>query len=254
MIVQEEESIMKAHLAKIGIIAAVALLVPALLQADVYLKQKQHTDAYEVMGQNQPAEDLVTEIWIAKDKMASNSEKQGFIIRLDKNVSYIIDHEKKTYIEMPADMSQMAAGMDDEDAAGMQKMMAGMLKMEVSITPTGEKKKIGAWQCKKYIQKIESFMGPMQAEIWASDELKIDNSMYARYASAMFARMPGMQSVVENMMKEMKKIEGVPVLTEASNNVMGQTIRSTTQLLEAGEGNAPAGVFDLPAGYKKTNM
>ena len=245
---------MKARLVKVGIIATVTILIPALLQADVYLKQKQHTDAYEVMGQKQPAEDLVTEIWIAKDKMASNSEKHGFIIRLDKNVSYIIDHEKKTYIEMPSNMSQMTAGMNEEDAAGMQKMMAGMMKMEVTITPTSEKKKIGKWQCKKYIQKIESFMGPMDSEIWASDDVKVDNSMYARYVASTFARMPGMQSVVENMMNEMKKIEGVPVLTEASNNVMGQTIRSTTQLMVTKEGKAPAGVFDLPVGYKKTTM
>ena len=247
---------MKRQTMKIVLITGLicGLMVPALLTADIYMKQKQHTDAFEVMGQKEPAKDLITEVWIAKDKIRSNNEEQSMLILAEKGVTYFMDHANMTYTEMPSDFSKILEGTDDEEAAGMMQMMQGMMKMEVTITPTNETKKIGKWNCKKYLQKIESFMGPMESEIWATEDIKIDMQMYAQYAASAMAKMPGMQAAAEAMMKEMKKIKGVPVLTKASNTVMGQTINSSTELLEAREGKAPAGTFELPKGYKKTKM
>ena len=69
---------------RITIIAILAVLMASSgLVADVYMKQNQHTDAFEVMGQKQEAQDLVTEIWIGKDKIVSSNAENGFILRLD---------------------------------------------------------------------------------------------------------------------------------------------------------------------------
>ncbi|HHS13843.1 MAG TPA: hypothetical protein ENN03_08785 [bacterium] len=65
--------------------------------------------------------------------------------------------------------------------------------------------------------------------------------------------MPGMQSAAEEMAKEMKKIEGVVVQSSSKNQIMGQTIESTTLLLEYKTGKAPAGTFEIPGGYQKVN-
>lgn len=222
------------------------------LRADVYLKQRERSDAFEMMGQKQPEKDVITEVWIAQDRMRSDNEEQSFIIRADKGVSYMIDHKEKTYVEMSADM--IPEGVDQEDAAEFQKMMQGMMKMEISITPTAESKTIGRWKCKKYKQTIKTFMGPMESEIWASDDIKLDYTLYAKYASAMFSRMPGMQSLVESMMKEYEKIKGVPVLTTTTNTVMGKSVKSVTELIEAREGKAPPDFFELPKGYRKKKM
>jgi hypothetical protein len=38
----------------------------SFLTADVYIKQKTHTDAFKMMNQEQPAKDVITEQWIGK--------------------------------------------------------------------------------------------------------------------------------------------------------------------------------------------
>ena len=43
------------------------LALPVLVSADVYMKQKQHNDAYSIMGQEHPAEDVIQEVWMKKD-------------------------------------------------------------------------------------------------------------------------------------------------------------------------------------------
>ena len=38
--------------------------IPAVSQADIYMKRKRHTDAVKIMGMDQPASDVIEEIWI----------------------------------------------------------------------------------------------------------------------------------------------------------------------------------------------
>jgi len=50
----------------------------------------------------------------------------------------------------------------------------------------------------------------------------------------------------------MKKVRGVPVLTVTNMTMMKNvTIKSSRELLEIREGTAPAGTFEIPAGYTK---
>ena len=84
------------------------LACTAFLQADFYIKKMTHTDAVTMMGQTQPARDMVTHQWISDNKMANLTEDQSFIIDMDKNVVYWINHPKKTYMEisLPMDISK----------------------------------------------------------------------------------------------------------------------------------------------------
>ena len=70
----------------------------------------------------------------------------------------------------------------------------------------------------------------------------------------MMAGMPGMQNSMKDMSREMKKIKGVRVYTSMTQDMMGQKIRRTTELLEFKKDNAPAGLFKIPRGYKKTTV
>ncbi len=241
----------------IGILFSL-LIVTGLAQADVYMKQKQHSDGMKVMGKQQPAEDVIANIWITDKGFRSDNPKNSMIMLLDKKTMIMIDHKEKTYTEMPLDMGDMMSkkskDMDAEDRAAFQKMMQGMMKMEVSVQPTGEKKKIKGWNCKKYIMTLETFMGPTTNEIWATEDLKIDMDLYAKFNSSMMAAMPGMKNAADQMMKEMKKIKGVQVLNISTMNIMNQTTKSTTELLDFKKGKAPSGIFKVPSGYKKKSI
>ena len=229
-------------------------------RADVYMKNKTHTDAFTVMGQSQPAKDEIMVFWMGDKKARTDTEgaNTSMIFLAEKKTLFMIDHAKKQYSEMPLDFDKMfdeaigEKGGDEEDKA-QAKAMAGMMKnlmgnMSAQVTDTGETKKIGSWNCRKYPLDIDmGGMGKTVGEVWATEELKVDYAMAYTMANGMMASMPGF----EKILAEMKRIKGVVVYQTTTVKVMGAEIKSTTELLEAGNKDAPAGHYEIPAGYKK---
>lgn len=244
-----------------SIIILILFTVTSFLQADVFMKRKVHQEGFQVMGQQKSGGDEFRSIWITKDKMRSDDENHSIIIRLDQKKIYILDNEKRTYTEMPLDFGkqmskkmkeEMSEEMSEEDMQNMMQMTKGMMKMEMTVTPTGETRKIGQWNCRKYKQQLKMMMGTTTSDIWATEDIKMDYDLYAEFSAAMTGMQPGMHEAMGNMIEEMKKIKGVPVLTETTVNMMGQNIKSSEELVEYKEESAPAGIFEIPKGYKKT--
>jgi hypothetical protein len=239
----------------------VLFLLTGLIQADIFMKQKMHTDGFQVMGQAQPAKDEINTIWITSDKLRSDNPEQSIIMRLDQNKMYILDNAKKTYTEMHMEMEKAMSGqidkamnekgVDEQQKSNIMSMMQGMSQMKLTITPTDETKKIGNWNCRKYVQKLQTAMGASEGEIWATEDLKVDPELYSQYMTAIMGKGGMFGNAMEEMSKEMKKIKGVPVLTITTTNMMGASVKSTQELLEFKEGTAPSGYFDIPTGYKK---
>lgn len=218
--------------------------------ADIFMKQKQHTDGFTIMGQSQPPRDSIQTIWMSEDKLRSDDDKHSVIVRLDKQTIYLIDHARKTYQVMPMDRGKMAAEpMDDEEDLDQ-----GGRKIQVRVTETRDMKKIDGWNCRKYLQKVVTMMGPMTSEVWATEDIKTDYSLYARFSAAMLAMQPGLSENLGALSEEMKKIRGVPVLTTTTTRVMNSTMKSSQKLLEFKEGKAPKGTFDPPGGYTRQSL
>lgn len=230
-------------------IRTLAVILPVFLfmsaaRADVFMKEKEHTDAATVMGQTMPASEKIKSIWMTADKVRSDEPEASVIMRMDKGLLYILQHAQKSYMEVPLSFTAAAQAP------------AADLGIKVTVTPTAEKKKIGTWECKRYLMKME--MGGMgfatESEIWATEEIKIDPALYAKFSSAMMAANPMLASSLQSMLEEMKKIKGVQVRSATSVQMMGQTIKSTSELIEFREGKAPEGIFELPEGYNKKSM
>jgi hypothetical protein len=243
-----------------GLAVAVGLaLVAAPARADFYMKQRVHTGAFSVMGQDQPEKDEIMVFWIGAGKARTDTEssQSSILLLQDKKMMYMIDHAKKQYSEMPMDFGKIlgeAGGGEGEEEGRAQAMamMKGMMGgMKATVIDTGETKKIGDWNCRKYIIEMDmGMMGKVKTETWATEDLKFDYTMAFAMANAMMASMPGF----DRILAEMKKIKGVVVQQTATMNVMGGAeVKSTTELLEAGEKAAPAGQYDLPAGYRKVS-
>ena len=226
------------------------ILTSGYADADIFTKSRQHADAMQIMGQNQPAEDVVETTWLTSKGSRSDNPKHSVIVRLDQKKRIMIDHTDKSYTEMPLDGKKMMPQGDQQNTQG-QAAFQGMMKMDVSVAATNEKKKIKGWKCKKYIMTMKTFMGVMTDEIWATEDLKIDKDLYARLNSSMMSGMPGMQNSMKDMTRELKKIKGVRVYTTMTQEMMGQKIRHTTELLEFKKSKAPAGLFKIPKGYQK---
>jgi hypothetical protein len=50
------------------------------------------------------------------------------------------------------------------------------------------------------------------------------------------------------------EIEGLQVRSEITINMMGTDMKSTHEIIEMSNGEPPAGIYDVPAGYKKQNQ
>jgi hypothetical protein len=243
-----------------GFVFAAMLTLPVLVSADMCLKQKHHQDAFTMMGKTQPAKDYSGTMWITSDKARNDMDDKSTIVRLDKNVMIVLDHVKKTWMEIPLNFAEAAKkqmekeGASDEELAklpeSMRNLMKGAMGMKITVTETGEKKNINGWNCRKFIQKIEGMVSS-ESEVWASQEVKLDEKLLAKFSAAMMASMPGMKESLGDLQKQMEKIKGVAVLTTTASTVMNSKMKSSVELIEVKEGPAPAGIFEAPADYKK---
>ena len=140
---------------------------------------------------------------------------------------------------------------DAEEAGKMKEMMKGIMGamaagMQMTVTPTSERKKIGSWDCLRYNVTMTG-MGESTSEIWATNQIKVDPAIFNNIRNAMMATMPGFDKII----KESHKIKGVPVLTRSMAKVMNAEVRSEEQLIEHAEKASPAGIFEIPKGYRE---
>ena len=233
-----------------GVVAVFGLASP--IHADSFIKQVTHTGAIKIMGEDQPAKDDTSMIWLAKDKACMiMPDDHAVIIRSDEGFVYMVDHGKKSYAKMPLSVltnpEQMMGAKDEEEAQAMAAMMKGMMSVKVTVTPTDEKKKIRNWNAKKYIVETKMPMGSTKSELWASEEVNIDVELFRSVTNAVKSFMPGYSDI----MKEMKKIKGIAVLSDDESQMMGVAVKTRTELLECAKKDAPAGIYDVPKGYKE---
>ncbi len=251
----------RKSLKALGLIVIVFLIIiPLVVQADVYIKQKNHTDGFSIMGQSTPAKDDMFVTWMGKDKARMDmGEEISIIFRLDNKVMYMVNHAEMSYMEMAIGgkndiLSGFTAGSDlSEEQAQAKKMMegfAGMMKPTSTVTETGESQTIKGWNCKKYDMEMSIMGMTTTAEIWATEDIKID---YELYRNLTFSLMGSMGQVMDmgDWMEEMKKIKGIVVRQEGTMSMMGSDVKSSQELLEASSKTAPAGTYTVPEGYEK---
>lgn len=222
-----------------------------------YMKIRQATEAYEVMGQKEPASEQIMEAWLSGDKARMDTgNESSLIMRGDKQVIYILDHEKQVFSEMPMDMSKAMNEMigqqagSQEEAQMMAQMMGAMLKIKASVVDTGKTQTVSKWKCRVYEMTLEMPMGTTVSEICATEQIDVDMSMYRQLGNAMLVGQQGF----EEMMQEMEKIKGISVRTTSTANIMGSTVKTTEELLEHKESSVPAEFFEVPANYKKQSF
>jgi Domain of unknown function (DUF4412) len=220
------------------------LAIASFASADIYVKSKVHTDPMSVMGQSQPAKDSFSEQWIGTDKFAMLSDKTASVIDLGKNVMYIINHTSKTYIEapLPFDFTSLLP-------AQMATMMQGMMKMTVTVNPTGVKKTIGSWACDEYDVTMNMMMMPMKMKVYATTDVPFD---LAAYMSKIYGTVLKSQFRLDDAsVSEMMKVKGFWISSETTMEMMGSKIRTTTEVVEISQKTPPAGAYGVPAGYTK---
>lgn len=229
---------------KLLLIVTLVITLFAFLSADVYIKTKNHTDAVEMAGQKQPAKDEISEQWVAGDKFANVTPGQTMVVDLSKKAMYVIYHNTKSYVEakLPLDISKLIP----EQLA----QMMGMMKMTVKVAATGETKKIGKWNCKGYDVDVDMTMMKIKTKSWVTTDVPFDWETYSEKMYSVFMKAT-MVMLDEKALNEFKKMKGFQVAAEVSMSLMGQSVTSTSNVLEISQKPAPPGIYSVPAGYTK---
>lgn len=218
-------------------------LTTGIVTADVYIKQKMHTDAINMMGQSQPAVDDFSDIWFTENKMAMHSPGMSIIVDMAKKVVFMINIEGKTYVEMeiPVDFSKYIP----EEAAQMAQMM---LNTSVTVQPTGETMTINNWKCEGYDVNMDMMMMQMKTKVWASKDVPFDwKELMDKYLEMSKV----MLRLNDQSIQEMAKIDGYQIKSETTINMMGSDINSYQEVVEISQKAAPAGTYAVPEGFTK---
>lgn len=221
------------------------LLATVCLHADVYIKQNTHTDAFEMMGQSQPAKDVINHMWLADNKMASLSEDQSFIIDLESNKVFWMNSQNKTYIEMdlPLDISKYLPEQASE-------MMANM-NISVAVQPTGVTESIAGKTCEKYDVTMTIMMMmtmEMKMKIWATEDVPFD---WKKFQDKMIQMFSPTMPLGEEALNAFKQIKGWQMRSEMTMNMMGTDMKTVQEVMEITKKDAPAGTYAVPDGYTK---
>ncbi len=235
-------------------LAAVVVAVPGAARADHRVVIAIESEAYQVQGQTVPASSDTNVTWLGKDGARLDMGDSASILMLaDRETMYMINHPHKQYTEVaPGLMDQMLKATDSEDPvmAQQRQAMMSMMQVDVKVTETDETRKVGNYDCRKYLISMKMAMSETATEVWASEDISIDYDLYTRISHGMMTQLPGF----EKALKEWDKIKGVAVLSSSTTKVMGNDIKTSQKLVEVVEKDAPAGTFVLPKEYKKTEM
>lgn len=202
------------------------LAVPAA--ADTVLTIKSSIEGLRDSPQPGPVQ-----VWISGDKLRRDEGGDtSYILRIDRGKLYILNHPDRTY-------SELALG-------DLQKIAApAAAQLAVQVTATSETKKVGSWNARKYKVDISNPAGlHLDTTIWASKDVAAYQA-YNRLAASLAALQPG----AAEWARKLETIEGFPVLQEADVNMGGSRFRTREELVSVETREAPAGAYDVPAGY-----
>jgi hypothetical protein len=225
------------------ILATLMLLVVAspAFATDVLVRIRTHSDPIAVGGQSQPARDAVAEQWYGPGRTAQANGDGAFVVNLDRNMAYMINHRDKSYVPMPLPMD-ITKVLPPEVAP-----MASKMQMSAVVTPTSETKTIESWPCTGYDVALTVMGMPMTMRVWASTAVPAALLESAAKVTPVFLQ--GQMRLTDESVKEFSKIKGFQVATEVNADLGGARMHTTTEVIEIVEKPAPDGTFDPPAGY-----
>jgi len=222
-----------------------AALLAATAAADTKIVQETHQDAFTVMGQSQPASDVVRTVWLAGDRLRVDEGASTFIVRLDSSTLFVIDHDARTVssVAIPVDGAALLP-------KGMAEQLRAMMQLKIDVVPTDETKKVGAWSARRWNMTMTSPMVTVESAMWATKDLDIDRDAYNRLSSQIIALQPGMEGLVEKL----RTVEGFVVETQTVTRLGGATeggMKRSERTVSVETGEPPAGAYDPPSDYQQ---
>jgi len=228
----------------------VMVILPAVvINGDVYIKEKTHTDSVYHHGTVEPGTETVSEYWIGDKKMAAITEGRIIIIDLNQKKFIFVARRDKTYVEttLPLDLAKILPEQ--------LQMRAAMFRTKGEVKETPETKKIGKLNAKCYetntwILFQETRVDQRDMKAWYTTDVPFDLNAYLEMQPVFYK----LANFDEALIKELEKIRGVRVYSETLSYVEGQAVKSKREITEMSEKNAPAGIYSVSKDFKKKDQ
>lgn len=204
------------------------------LFADMTVVQKVHSGS--VMGQ--PAKDSTMTMRVKGNKSRIEDASSGtyILVDLSANKMYRVETAKKEAMSMSLDMATKAGDMFSQ----MSK------DAKTTLTKGTGSQVINGFKCDEYHMSTTGGMINMEATYWVAND--VDAKEYApfrKYSEGVLKMMK---------MEELSKLEGMPIKTVTTMNMMGQKIDATSEVQSIKHDPIPDSIFTIPADYKIQEM
>lgn len=209
----------------------------AFAQQGYYVEQTVKSSGAMGMG----GTEQLSKSWYTKNMMRTETSDKGknsiVIIRIDQKKVYNLNPAENTYWEMPLEMLTQMSQM------GMS-MIGGGKDAEVSVQKTGQTRKINNWNCREVLVT----MGNLKQHVWVSDDIKIPSEYYEDMMKYLTQNTKLGEALFNN-----KDLSGFPVLTETEMNMMGMSMKSSTEMTKFEKVAVSEAMFSIPDGYRQVD-
>lgn len=262
---------------RLSLVVAAVALCAAPAWADLTMKMSTGTPGAKdrVVGTTYATADRLAMIWQPGGQVKNGSH---MIFDAGKQTMWIIDDSEKSYMALDkptlermgqqmegamAQMKEAMAKMTPEQRAMMEKTMGKMMSgaqegpAERRITKTGESRNVSGFPCTRYdVTSGKRLDGHLWVTPYSQVKItKQDMAVFLKMGElfkSMTSKLSRVIKAEDNPFAATDQIDGLPILNQILDD-KGQVTHEV--LIEAiNHDAAPAGVFDLPAGYKQKEM
>jgi hypothetical protein len=231
-----------ATVATAAILACCAAARPAL--ADELISIHGHADAVKIGNRSQPPRDTTSTVWLAADRMRRDEGGMTVLVRLDRNMLYLINHADRTYsqVEVPIDWHKM---IPPADLDSFNKYLADN-EIQVAVKPSAETRQVKAWNARRVDVALSNKHGlKMDTQMWLTTDLPL----YAAY-NKMSGILAAMQPNAAAWSEKVAQLAGMPVY-QVTTITIGQSVSQTREEVASVDNKtAPPGTYDVPQGFK----
>jgi hypothetical protein len=187
--------------------------------------------------------------YLSADHARTTNGDSDVIIDYAQKSFVFVDHKKKRYWkttpeEINAQFAQLAAMLEDNPIMERFFGDAGT----VAVAALGSQRTIAGYECDDYEVSLgEAY----RFRICAAKSLTAPISYHAALDMT-YANMGPMAGKLKGLLDAMKEIEGMPLRTEFSLRLMGQSIESISEAQEVKKGPLGPDTFTYPSNYKET--
>jgi len=211
------------------------------------------TGAMSLPGEFRAASTDTSILWLSESQARRDTRGRSFLVDGPTTTVTMVNHVDRTWTtmsaaEVQAQLNQLA--LDNSESGNMQlERIKDMLDVAARVTDTGQTETIDGYQCKRWI--VEMNMGKQEttSEVWLTKDIDVDYSLLQYISTPALSAIPGGKGAL----RELAKLEGVPVLSTALLRIMNREGQSESRLHSVDTVQLSPDFFLPPTDYADTD-